>query len=414
MAQGASTVGKDIVNTAEKAVSETAGNAAVQTAAKAAGQVSAHAIKGLSVKMAAAIAAGFLAVGGATAGIVALVGSNKEETVEIVAKTEDAYEAAAKEIPATAPPADEASTGEPETPEEETEDEKRFNMNALAPAYTGDVDKCVMTDEQAEAFAAILDSCISESMLLETGMPPFCRAALFDAGGGIPALFVTEGYDMSYGNDSGYMPDVSKIYCWDGGQAVPAMDIAGDTDIMLTEGGLLLNASTGSWQAARSELYVLEDGMMPEEPAHVYERFFFPEEAPTGEECQAFLSEYGHFGDAYDYSTLTLDKWRQYQEYEEEKESWFDSNGWQITALDGTFLSVEETAQTEQTMAWHTADWELGHGTFLISDVSHYWKGNWTDAGVLADMLRKGAAADNTGLPQTSVSTDGSVRRTTY
>lgn len=414
MAQGASTMGKAIVNTAEKAVSETAGNAAVQTTAKAAGQVSAHAIKGLSVKMAAAIAAGFLAVGGAAVGIVALVGSNKEEAVEIVAETEDAYEAAAKEIPTTAPPADEAATGEPETPEEETEDEKLFNMNALAPAYTGDVDKCVMTDEQAEAFAAILDSCISESMLLETGMPPFCRAALFDAGGGIPALFVAEGYDMSYGDDSGYMPNVSKIYCWDGGQAVPAMDIAEESaDIMLTEGGLLLNASTGSWQAARSELYVLEDGMMSEEPVHVYERFFFPEEAPTGEECQTFLSEYGHFGDAYDYSTLTLDKWRQYQEYEEEKERWFDSNGWQITALDGTFLSVEETAQTEQTMAWHTADWELGHGMFLISDVSHYWKGNWTDAGVLADMLRKGAAVDNTGLPQTSVSTDGSVRRTT-
>lgn len=121
-----------------------------------------------------------------------------------------------------------------------------------------------MTMEQAEAFAAALDTCIAESRE-ERGGISFCRAALFDAGGGIPALFVAWGQDVGYGNDSGYMVDVSRIYCWDGKEASAGAggrleEIHGD--VAVTDKGLLTDAG----------FYTFTDGMA--ELAHTYEDFF--------------------------------------------------------------------------------------------------------------------------------------------
>lgn len=337
MAQGAAAIGEAAGSAAAKAVTK--------SAVKAAGQSASQAIKAKTI---AAIAASVLAVGGAAAGIMAIVDNATEEPVAIVAEAET--------TPETEPIA-ETRTEEAATEETNTEDTQLFSQEALASLpYTGDVNQCIMTDAQAEAFATILDDCIQESQDTQMPRPPFCRAALFDAGDGIPALFVVEGYDMSYGDDSGYMPNVSKIYCWDGSQAVPVTDILEGADIMLTDNGLLLerNAYTDGSYTQRSELYALEGGMIGIEPAHVYERFFFEAEAPTGDECQTFLAEHGYFGSAYDYGTLTLDKWQQHLEYEGTQEEWmagWEYDGWQIAALDGVFLSVEEAGQAAQTMA---------------------------------------------------------------
>ncbi len=408
---------------AERAVSKVMGKGAAASGTGAfAAKAAAHALKGISVKTAAAAAAGLLLISGAVAGTVAVFNNGKEEAAGISAPVETGTpngEDAAADISA-------ADTTEPE-PEEPAmaQEGLPFPAEALAALpYTGDTGQCAMTMEQAEAFAGAIDLCIMESR--EEGYAaPFCRAALFDAGSGIPALFVTWGEDMYDVNsaysggmvpehtEDNYMADVSRIYCWDGKKAEAGAggrleEIHGD--VAVTDKGLLTD--TG--------FYTFTDGMA--ELAHTYEDFFlYYDTSPTVEKFKEYIAGHGVYDGGYDFDTLTEDKWRVYQEgeYIETGGRWCNNEyGSLISALDGVFLTPEEAAAAAGTMAWYGAEWELGNGHMWNQDVSDVWVGSWTDAEELAALLRNavdGTAADTvigTEAADTAVSTNGDIRRT--
>lgn len=196
---------------AEQAVSKVMGQAAAASAAPLSGPAAhpaattaAHALQGISIKTAAVAAAGLLLIGGTAAGIVTALNHGKEEAAEVYAPIETGTPDGGDAV---------ADTAEPEKTEEPAaaREGPLFPEEALAALpYTGDTGQCAMTMEQAEAFAGALDSCIAESR--EEGYDvPFCRAALFDAGNGIPALFVAWGADAGYGDDSGGLADLWDI-----------------------------------------------------------------------------------------------------------------------------------------------------------------------------------------------------------
>lgn len=405
---------------AEQAVSKVMGQGAAASAASLSGPAArpaattaAHALQGISIKTAAVAAAGLLLVGGTAAGIATIINNDKEEAAEVSATVEtgtpDGSGAA-------------ADTAEPEETEEPAaaREAPLFPEEALAALpYTGDTGQCVMTMEQAEAFAAALDTCIAESRE-ERGDISFCRAALFDAGGGIPALFVAWGQDVGYGNDSGYMVDVSRIYCWDGQKASAGAggrleEIHGD--VAVTDKGLLTDAG----------FYTFTDGMA--ELAHTYEDFFlYGDTAPSVDKFREYIEEHGVFEGGYDFSTLTEDKWQVYQD--EDYDNWpddgYSSRFWYsgeygslVSSLDGVFLTRSEAKAAGQDMAWYLTwqDWNLGNGHLGASDVSWSWAGDWMDAEELAALLRgeSGTAADSEApAPENAaVSTEGDIRRTT-
>lgn len=396
---------------AEQAVSKVMGQWAAAsaaslsgTAARPAATTAAHALQGISIKTAAVAAAGLLLVGGTAAGIAAIINNGKEEAAEVSATIEtgtpDGGGAAA----------DTAETEEPAVVREEP----FFPEEALAALpYTGDTGQCAMTVEQAGAFAGALDTCIAESW--EEGYDvPFCRAALFDAGGGIPALFVAWGADIGYGNENGCIADTSRIYCWDGEKADIGYGFTvtgGGTypDITVTDGGLL----------AGGGLYSLSGGMVGKEPDHVYEDFIlYSDSDPTLEDFKDKVMQSGRFGGDYDYTTLTEDKQQIYPDFEADVTGQAGYEGTVVvSALDGKFLTPEEADTAKNTMAWYRVDRKLGHGFYGASDVSYTWAGDWMDAEELAALLRGGsgtASGSEAPAPENAaVSTEGDIRRTT-
>ena len=403
---------------AEQAVSKVMGQAAAASAAPLSGPAAhpaattaAHALQGISIKTAAVAAAGLLLIGGTAAGIVTALNHGKEEAAEVYAPIETGTPDGGDAV---------ADTAEPEKTEEPAaaREGPLFPEEALAALpYTGDTGQCAMTMEQAEAFAGALDSCIAESR--EEGYDvPFCRAALFDAGNGIPALFVAWGADAGYGDDSGCMADVSRIYCWDGREASAGAggrlgEIHGDTAV--TDKGLLTDAG----------FYTFTDGMA--ELAHTYEDFFlYGDTAPSLDKFREYIAEHGVFEGTYDFGTLTEDKWQiyQYEDYDNWPEDGYsglllsDEYGSLVSSLDGVFLTRSEAEAAGQDMAWYLTwqDWNLGNGHLGASDVSWTWAGDWMDAEELAALLRGGngtAAGSKAPAPENAaVSTEGNIRRT--
>lgn len=383
-------------------------------AANSAAKIVSHALKGISIKTAAVAGAGLLLIGSATAGIAAIISNDKDETAGNSTRLETSAPIETEEPTVENAPETEAQKSVPETQEEPL-----FPAEALASLpYTGDIGQCAMTIEQAEAFAQAIDSCIAESR--EEGYStPFCRAALFDAGNGIPALFVAWGTDVGYGNDDGYMADISRIYCWDGKEALAGAggrleEIHGN--IAVTDKGLLTD--TG--------FYTFTDGMA--ELSHTYEDFFlYYDTSPSIDKFREYTAEHGVYEGGYDFDTLTEDKWQIYQE--EDYDNWPDDGysrlllsdeyGSLISALDGVFLTRREAEAAGKDMAWYMTwqNWNLGNGPCGATDVSWTWAGDWMDAEALAALLRGGgdstaARSGTSSTENTAVSTDGNIRRT--
>jgi RNA polymerase sigma factor (sigma-70 family) len=372
---------------------ETPVSAASGAAPSAAKTVAAHAARGISRKTAALAGAGLVLLGGAALGATVAVWQEKDRAVEMAARQEEQEEQRAEASPAAEVPE--------EAVEEETWEEPLFPAEKLAALpYTGDLSQCAMTGKQADAFAALLDGCLTEYQ--EYGGAS-CRAALFDAGEGIPALFVTWYNDMGYGDDTGYMAFASRIYCWDGENAVVCAELTREDapqNIAVTDGGLIVN----------TDVYTLEGGMA--KPAHVYEYFFLEDNtSPSMEQFQAYISAHGAYQGSYDYDTLTQDKWKVYLP---EGPWWLDGEyGTFVTALDGVFLTPEEAEEVGSTMSWYQAQWKLGNGTMWNMDVSCNWAGDWMEAAQLADLLRDTGEEAGTKEQNTVESAAGEIRRTT-
>lgn len=383
-------------------------------AANPAAKAASHALKGISIKAAAVAGAGLVLIGGAAAGIGAIINNDTEETAGNSTRLETSASMEAEE-----PTVENASETETQESVPEAQEESLFPVEALASLpYTGDTDQCAMTIEQAEAFAKAIDTCISESR--EEGYSvPFCRAALFDAGDGIPALFVAWGTDVGYGNESGYLAYTSRIYCWDGQEA--SIGAGGGLEknsenIAVTDKGLLTD--TG--------FYTFTDGMA--ELSHTYEDFFlYGDASPSVDKFKENITEHGVYEGGYDFGTLTEDKWQIYQE--EDYDNWPDDGysrlllsdeyGSLISALDGVFLTRSEAEAAGKDMAWYMTwqNWNLGNGPCGATDVSWTWTGDWMNAEALAALLRGGGdsttARSGTSSPEnTTVSTDGDIRRT--
>lgn len=365
-----------------------AGSAGITGSSAAAGGMAA---KGLSVKLVAGITAGLIAVGGAGAGLTLVVRHMNEQPVVWAVESSEVEEEA-KEI-------GEERIDSESLPEETAEEEAFVEGSVLSRlAYTGDADLSRMSLEQAEAFARVLEECIEDSADKGTWngntlAPAFCRAALFDAGGGIPALWVVEGADMRYEYDpeSGLIPAVSRIFCWDGSQAVESMNyVSGDVkNHILTEDGILVDRLPSSTSPLDyAQLYTLADGKVSDTPAHVYELFCMPKEngIPTEEQVRAYAEKYGTYG-SYDYSTLSEDKWEDV--YQIEELSWYyDDGGWLIVALDGKFEAYTATRSEGKAYIHPAVTWELGQGANGARDVSNTWRGKWSDAETMLEALR--------------------------
>lgn len=406
---------------AEQAASKAMEQGAAASAASLSGasaRPAAHALQGISIKTAAVAGAGLILIGGTAAGIAAIIrnGNEKADENSIRLETEAGQEDTART----------ENAGQEAAPEEDAmaQEEPLFPEEAFAALpYTGDIGQCAMTMEQAEAFAEALDTCIAESRE-EGNETPFCRAALFDAGNGIPALFVAWGRDVYYVNsaysggmtpehtEDNYMADTSRIYCWDGRKASAGAggrleEIHGN--IAVTDKGLLTD--TG--------FYTFTDGMA--ELAHTYEDFFlYYDTAPSVDKFREYIAEHGVFEGGYDFGTLTEDKWQVYYEgdYIETGGRWCNNEyGSLVSALDGVFLTRGEAEAAGQDMAWYAAEWKLGNGQMWREDVSWSWAGGWMDAEELAALLRGGsgtAAGSEAPAPEdAAVGTEGDIRRTT-
>lgn len=377
-----------------------AGNAAASSSSRTAFS---HILSGISLKTAAGAIAGLLVIGGAAAGISAAVNNNLSSMTENLAAASENEPAAQSE---EKNPVEENSEEEviPMTESFAEESSPLLDEAVLSKLpYTGDVAVCTMTAEQAEAYAQIIDDCIlkSQNRTLWDGVTWFCRAALFDAGDGVPALMIAGGVDMCYPDDreSGYMPDFSRIYCWDGTQAVLAVD---DTaNFILTEKGLLLDyfgaEEFNDSNTPYTEMYSLSKGMVSSEPVHVYEQFAFDTpEAPTSKMVEERVAQGGHFRGTYDYGTLGADTWLYHDDFFETGGVLYEEPGWVAACLDGKFLSVNAAAEEGNMLIWGAVDWLLGHGPAGSMDVSHYWYGDWSDAQDVIDLLHGDSAAEET------------------
>ena len=379
--------GMDFSSASTASIAGGSGTAGVSAASAATGA----ALKGISLKMIAGFAAGLIAVGGIGVGIYSVVDHGNEQDAasnigmvqESVVAEEDTELQEESEIFA-------------ETIPEETENLVSDEILAGLP-YTGDISQCKMSVEQAEAFASILQECIEDSADKgtwngDTLAPAFCRAALFDAGGGCPALWVVEGANMryEYNPESGFIPAVSKIYCWDGSQVVESMNYTSGEAMnhILTKDGVLVDRlPSGTSPLDYAELYTMSDGRLSDEPAHVYELFCMPIEdgIPTEEKVRAYAEQYGHYA-SYDYSTLSNDKWEDVSQLEELSE-YYDGEGWLIVALDGKFESYTVTRNRGEAYIHPAVTWELGQGANGARDVSNTWKGEWADAEAILECL---------------------------
>ncbi len=413
-------------------------------ATSAARSAASNVLKGISIKTAAVAGAGLLLIGGAAAGIAAIFSHDKEETDENSTRLESSAP-----VEAVGPAAGNAP--EPITDEAETQEGQLFPAEALAALpYTGDTGQCAMTMAQAGAFAAVLEECLRESQSEEFQYEAFadnldlgfidreeiesryttsCMAAMFDAGDGIPALWVTEAYEENR-KEGLFWYSTFKIYCWNGTQAVLMIDgsNAGNGNPVyncnLTEQGLLLGCSgpvsseNGLVMYSYSELYDFSGGMIAEAPAHVLECFTV-EDSPSGneEKVKAYISQYGRDDLVYATETLTEDKWV--------KDADELSPMVRAAAVDGNFIQPDSVFGKELGhVFWEYAgeDSPLGQGQHLYTGIDKfYWAGDWMDAEELAALLRNaggGTAADTATGTETSApedaaaSVDGDIRRT--
>lgn len=444
----------------EKGASAMGNAAGVQTVSSgsAATQAASRALSGISVKTAAVAAAGLLIIGGVTAGVITAVNRNKDEAIETAAPVETGEQAEEMAVA--------AETAEPETGAEEmAEDLAKPPEEPLFPAkdiaslpYTGDVSQCAMTAAQAEAFAAVLEGCLQEirddrflqeafagdldrgfiSMEeIKSRYHTFCKAALFDAGDGIPALWVTEAVEDNMADGLVWYSSF-KVCCWDGAQAVPVIDSRetgeGVTarNCNLTGQGLLAGYSgaADSVMYDYSELYGYAGGMVEKEPLHVLE-YFTADGSLAGktDAVQAYLSGHGYAGVDHAMDTLTEDKW--------EGDASGLSTMVHTAAVDGKFVLADSAfGKAADHVFWSYAGdgCVLGQGEHLYTGTERfYWTGNWMDAEELAALLRSGGNAGETERPadmaeaiaenasaaaealpeNAAVSMDGNIQRTT-
>lgn len=160
--------------------------------------------------------------------------------------------------------------------------------------YIGDVSKCRLTAAQAAAFAEVIEQ---RGQYAKEQVPrkverSYFNAALFDAGDGIPALWLCGGYAPP--DDVFYEDTVNEIWAWDGSQAV--LDFQNGVYSRLTDRGivyhglyietLMPNVGMG-WDMPicyNSALFPLSHGRVSRTPAQTFASI------PASEDYEEWLS----------------------------------------------------------------------------------------------------------------------------
>ena len=262
--------------------------------------------------------------------------------------------------------------------------------------YTGGAAQCALTPEQAEAFAQIIEEAAGESQSLygkpELKQYALCQVALFDAGNGIPALLVAEGYYYDYGireiTRQDYQFYKGEVYYWDGSQAVALLD-SQPQYLVLTDRGLEVSYAYSDY----TETYPLSDGRISAEPAERYISFrLVGDTQPTEADLQTEIAAYENLDMSFDFTTLTGDKWSQetvWDKYDQENVTY-----WRIAASDGAFIRYSDDTRPAHRLS--PDNWLVGVGLDIFSgknNVSFRWEGSWGDGAQTAAVLREGAQA---------------------
>ena len=226
----------------------------------------------------------------------------------------------------------------------------------------GGAAQCALTPEQAEAFAQIIEEAAGESQSLygkpELKQYALCQVALFDAGNGIPALLVAEGYYYDYGireiTRQDYQFYKGEVYYWDGSQAVALLD-SQPQYLVLTDRGLEVSYAYSDY----TETYPLSDGRISAEPAERYISFrLVGDTQPTEADLQTEIAAYENLDMSFDFTTLTGDKWSQetvWDKYDQENVTY-----WRIAASDGAFIRYSDDTRPAHRLS--PDNWLVGVG----------------------------------------------------
>ena len=377
---------------AEQAVSKVMGQAAAASAAPLSGPAAhpaattaAHALQGISIKTAAVAAAGLLLIGGTAAGIVTALNHGKEEAAEVYAPIE---------------------TGTPDGP---CHEQGRYAVSRVKQG--GAAERHIIS-----FFPAFSDTCIKrpgKSLRLFHSHCTLARIARIRQGG------------KGFFREKGSFPCRSRLFRFFRFRCI-CHRIAAVRGSRFY-GGVYFSRFFFAMIKVLTDagFYTFTDGMA--ELAHTYEDFFlYGDTAPSLDKFREYIAEHGVFEGAYDFGTLTEDKWQiyQYEDYDNWPEDGYsglllsDEYGSLVSSLDGVFLTRSEAEAAGQDMAWYLTwqDWNLGNGHLGASDVSWTWAGDWMDAEELAALLRGGngtAAGSKAPAPENAaVSTEGNIRRT--
>jgi len=250
--------------------------------------------------------------------------------------------------------------------------EPAFRVEDLAnTAYVGDLSRCAMTEKQAQAFAQVLEECMEEMGHANNAMggEPFLRTALFDAGDGIPVLWVVMGSHV-YDDEYGYIPSSNRFYQWDGRKVIQVLQEE-HANYWLNSFGLVLDDYMPELDYSyysNAQLHTLSHGEIAERPSSVVEEFgLFQAEQPTADEVRAHVDQYSVYHQSYDFR-LAIDRIQ--------KLEWDDI--WRVSAVDGTFMAPYSP------LDWRDETPVLGHGQNGHQDVDWDWCGEWSSA---EDML---------------------------
>lgn len=259
----------------------------------------------------------------------------------------------------------------------------------LALPYFDDATEMKLTPEMAGAYADCIAAArdeaevyfkkLSSEYTYSDGGRPFTIASLFDAGGGVPALWVVNGIDLAYDdgvlrNMYGFLPHNSNIYVWDGENAVPVISGGLPADhIFLTEGGIYLYdiytqggvEDDGPVWVQRDIFYPFKDGTLDIDSPVEYEFFsFFADDysghAPSVSDFKKSIA--GTQYESYDLTNLTNDLWS--------LEFVYASETYYVPAQNGVILDHDPRAEQPQ---------YLGLGSYRATDVSYYYVGTWGD-----------------------------------
>ena len=269
-------------------------------------------------------------------------------------------------------------------------------------SYVGNLDNCRLTGAQANAFADVLaNACAAaESAASDFGGTPYCRAALFDAGNGVPAMIVCAvtaeewGSQENFANDYGFY--LLKEFCsmgvwlWNGQTAV-RWEYENYTDsFSIHEDGISIGARDGGEYTPITVAHYPFDNGTIETTADYFRSAIHYFVGQTGDTppTQAELDDYLQSmlgnniswlpGLELDYSTLSQDEWQNYMDMM-----------WSAYVVNGEFVPYDEFEL--DTVYWQRlALLSASLGTY---DPYLNLDGRWDTGASLESVLRAYAAA---------------------